>query len=63
MNAGGALTEYCNGPRSDIATMDKKIKKQNPNPPKNREKEALDGTVLFIVVTLSLFGSVSIINF
>lgn len=60
MNAGGALTEYCNGPRSDIATMEKKIKKNNP---KNRKKEALDGTVLFIVVTLSLFGSVSIINF
>lgn len=62
MNAGGALTEYCNGPRSNIATMDKKIKKQNQKP-KNRKKEALDGTVLFIVVTLSLFGSVSIINF
>lgn len=59
MNAGGALTEYCNGQRSDIATMEKKIKKT----PKNRKKEALDGTVLFIVVTLSLFGSVSIINF
>lgn len=62
MNAGGALTEYCNGPRSDIATMEKKIKKTHKNP-KNRKKEALDGTVLFIVVTLSLFGSVSIINF
>lgn len=61
MNAGGALTEYCNGPRSDIATMEKKIKKKQK--PKNRKKEALDGTVLFIVVTLSLFGSVSIINF
>lgn len=60
MNAGGALTEYCNGPRSDIATMEKKIKKKKPQ---NRKKEALDGTVLFIVVTLSLFGSVSIINF
>lgn len=44
--------------------MDKKKKKKNPTPPKkNRKKEALDGTVLFIVVTLSLFGSVSIINF
>lgn len=62
MNAGGALTEYCNGPRSNIATMEKKIKKKNQKP-KNRKKEALDGTVLFIVVTLSLFGSVSIINF
>lgn len=61
MNAGGALTEYCNGPRSNIATMEKKIKKTQK--PKNRKKEALDGTVLFIVVTLSLFGSVSIINF
>lgn len=61
MNAGGALTEYCNGPRSNIATMEKKIKKKQK--PKNRKKEALDGTVLFIVVTLSLFGSVSIINF
>lgn len=61
MNAGGALTEYCNGPRSNIATMEKKIKKNQK--PKNRKKEALDGTVLFIVVTLSLFGSVSIINF
>lgn len=60
MNAGGALTEYCNGPRSDIATMEKKIKKKQTQ---NRKKEALDGTVLFIVVTLSLFGSVSIINF
>lgn len=62
MNAGGALTEYCNGPRSNIATMEKKIKKKHQKP-KNRKKEALDGTVLFIVVTLSLFGSVSIINF
>lgn len=56
LSAGGALTEYCNGPRSDIVTLDKK--KDN-----KRKKEMLDGTVLFIVVTLSLFGSVSIVNF
>lgn len=24
LSTGGALTEYCNGPRSDIATLDKK---------------------------------------
>lgn len=26
LSTGGALTEYCNGPRSDIATLDKKKK-------------------------------------
>lgn len=56
LSTGGALTEYCNGPRSDIATLDKK--KDN-----KRKKDMLDGTDLFIAVTLSLFGSVSIINF
>lgn len=56
LSTGGALTEYCNGPRSDIATLDKK--KGN-----KRKKDMLDGTDLFIAVTLSLFGSVSIINF
>lgn len=55
LSTGGALTEYCNGPRSDIATLDKK--KDN-----KRKKDMLDGTDLFIAVTLSLFGSVSIIN-
>lgn len=58
LSTGGALTEYCNGPRSDIATLDKKKKKDN-----KRKKDMLDGTDLFIAVTLSLFGSVSIINF
>lgn len=56
LSTGGALTEYCNGPRSDIATLDKK--KDN-----KRKKDMLDGTDLFIAVTLSLFGSVSIVNF
>lgn len=60
LNVGGVFIEYCNGLRFDIVIMDKKIKKIKF---KNRKKEVFDGIVLFIVVILSLFGFVSIINF
>lgn len=65
LNVGGVFIEYCNGLRFDIVIMDKKIKKKKLilNFLKNREKEVFDGIVLFIVVILSLFGFVSIINF
>lgn len=59
LNVGGVFIEYCNGLRFDIVIMEKKIKKIF----KNRKKEVFDGIVLFIVVILSLFGFVSIINF
>lgn len=62
LNVGGVFIEYCNGLRFDIVIMDKKIKKKI-NFLKNREKEVFGGIVLFIVVILSLFGFVSIINF
>lgn len=64
LNVGGVFIEYCNGLRFDIVIMDKKIKKKIIlNFLKNRKKEVFDGIVLFIVVILSLFGFVSIINF
>lgn len=60
LNVGGVFIEYCNGLRFDIVIMEKKDKKKIF---KNRKKEVFDGIVLFIVVILSLFGFVSIINF